>query len=173
MRSPCTSVCRRRSTPDVYLDPLTAFGDALERACATARARILTNPAGLALDSANIYSMLWIAGLVGAAWIASLNAPASGLSESEIAAVVRERKPAVRRVCFEPVAAKQQGEVRVRVTAKLRIDPRGVVTSSQATGAEQLPTLAPCVARELGKWLFPASDEETIISIPFAFVEAR
>ena len=110
--------------------------------------------------------------MVSLAMLLGIRAPSAGLGEGDIAAVVKERKPAVRRICFEALASEQTDAVRARITARIRIDARGIVISSTAMGAEEMPTLAPCVARELGRWRFPFSDDETLVQIPFVFVEA-
>ncbi len=119
--------------------------------------------------------MSWLASILTLAAAAALPAPGppAGLEHDEILAVIQERRPALRRVCFEPIERSAPDDAVLVVRTKLRVDARGVVTSVTAEGAQTLPTLAPCVAREVGRWRFPISDDETSLMIPFRFVAEK
>lgn len=107
--------------------------------------------------------MMWL-GL----WLPlAISAPSAGLSPSEILAAIEERRPELERQCL-PVRPKGAPSV-LRVTARIRIDERGFVVKSEATGAEAIPSLAPCVAKRVGTWRFPVADESTSLVIPFKF----
>jgi hypothetical protein len=99
-----------------------------------------------------------------------LTAPSQSLSPRDITGVVSERKPEVKKVCFDPVASRLQQDERAKVHAKLRIDGDGRVVSSEASGGDNLPSLAPCIARLVRTWRFPFGEEPTFVVIPFVFV---
>lgn len=95
----------------------------------------------------------------------------STLSEGEIRGVVSSNTASVRRKCWEPAldAAGPSGKKTARVNASITIAPSGAVKSAAASGGNDFPGLADCIAQRIRGWKFPAAGGETSTAVPFVF----
>ncbi len=93
------------------------------------------------------------------------------LSEGEIQGVVNRSKPGITRRCWGPAydARDSNAGKSAKVNVSITIGPSGSVQSASASGGDQFPGLASCVANSVKAWQFPASDGQSKVAIPFSF----
>ncbi len=108
----------------------------------------------------------------GAAGLGASSEGSDNLSTGDILAVVQKEKPALRRTCWDATADADTSSGTAKVTAKITIGKDGRVASAQTTGADTIPGLSECVAREIRKWRFPKSSSETKVNVPFVFARS-
>ena len=93
------------------------------------------------------------------------------LSAGEISGVVERNRPLIKRRCWQPEVAAQQGMGgSARVNASFTIGPSGNVERASASGAENdYPGLSSCIAARIREWKFPPSASSTPVNLPFVF----
>jgi len=88
----------------------------------------------------------------------------SSLSTSDIQHVVQQNSRAVKDACWGP----DGGASDVRVTVEMNIAASGKVRSAFAAGNDR--SVSRCIESQVKTWVFPASNGETKVNIPFHFV---
>jgi TonB family protein len=85
--------------------------------------------------------------------------------------VVAQNQPLIRRRCWQPAldARSAGAPSNARVNVNIVISPSGNVTSASASGGENFPGLASCIADRVRGWKFPPSGGPTSTSVPFVF----
>lgn len=99
---------------------------------------------------------------------------ASERSPASIAAVVAQHRAEVKSRCWEPALAQRKdgAATTVRVTASFTIEKSGSVTSATAgPSSADYPSLAGCVAAEVGRWRFGPAGAAVSARLPFVFTE--
>jgi hypothetical protein len=98
-----------------------------------------------------------------------------GLDEAAVQRTLRAYASSVRDVCWEralrgrpPAAAPTS----VRVSARITVEPSGRVRSVTTSGAPaEYPDLSRCIAEKVRAWSFPRALGETVVNVPFVFVD--
>jgi len=98
-----------------------------------------------------------------------------GLDEAAVQRTLRDYGPSVRDICWEralrgrpPAAAPTS----VRVSARITVAPSGRVRSVTTSGAPaEYPDLSRCIAEKVRAWSFPRALAETVVNVPFVFVD--
>jgi hypothetical protein len=96
-------------------------------------------------------------------------AAAGGLTPEQVRRVVTAHAGALR-ACYE-LEAQREPTLTGGVTTSWQIDPRGAVSGAMI-GSSTLnnPRIEACILRQIGSWVFPASDAPTTVgSYPFRF----
>jgi hypothetical protein len=103
------------------------------------------------------------------------SSPGDGLDEAAVQRTLRDYGPSVRDICWEralrgrpPAAAPTS----VRVSARITVAPSGRVSSVMTSGAPaDYPGLSRCIAEKVRAWSFPPAPGETVVNVPFVFVD--
>jgi hypothetical protein len=96
-------------------------------------------------------------------------ATGQGLTPEEAQRVVASKRSAVSRKCLSYVTGGGKA-ASARVTVAITVAPSGAVQAANASGGNEFPGLAGCIASSVRAWSFPPSAGTTQINVPFVLV---
>jgi hypothetical protein len=98
-----------------------------------------------------------------------------GLDEAAVQRTLRAYAPSVRDICWERALRGRPPEAAgtsVRVTTRITVEPSGRVRSVTTSGAPaDYPDLPRCIEEKVRAWSFPRALGETVVNVPFVFVD--
>jgi hypothetical protein len=115
----------------------------------------------------------WIARAGLALWLLVLTSSCGGepsdLSTDQLARVVREQQPTLKR-CYDAALERAPTREELRLNAEIHIAASGRVTSVQIDEGEiSMPGLHTCLQSAIEAWKFPQAKDATHTSLPLIF----